>query len=205
VHKFPDAFFSWPFRAMHNGSAVRGAIHRVCGWTFAALFLAHLISLVATRQGRSHAQALWPVWDDLKDALAQMSFNLGLRPTPPPHRHWNYAEKSEYWALMWGSVVMIITGAMLIFTETVLATLPKVWHDAAQVIHFYEAVLATLAILVWHFYWTIFDPWEYPMNPSWLIGKKGAHPPETPEHVAQPPSAVQSAPTQKGKSPDETH
>jgi len=54
----------------------------------------------------------------------------------------------------------------------VLRLLPKVWHDVAQVIHFYEALLATLAILVWHFYWVIFDPKEYPMNPSWLIGKK---------------------------------
>ena len=45
----------------------------------------------------------------------------------------------------------------------------------AQVIHYYEAVLATLAIVVWHFYWVIFDPKEYPMNPSWLIGKKAEH------------------------------
>jgi hypothetical protein len=50
-----------------------------------------------------------------------------------------------------------------------------VWHDVAQVIHYYEALLATLAILVWHFYWVIFDPSEYPMNPSWLIGTRAAH------------------------------
>ena len=37
---------------------------------------------------------------------------------------------------------------------------------------YYEAVLATLAIVVWHFYWVIFDPKEYPMNPAWLIGNK---------------------------------
>ena len=53
--------------------------------------------------------------------------------------------------------------------------LPKVWHDVAQVIHYYEALLATLAILVWHLYWVIFDPKEYPMNPAWLIGKKAPH------------------------------
>ena len=115
------------------------------------------------------------MWDDLKDAVAQLTFNLGLRQTPPPHRRWNYAEKAEYWALVWGSVVMIVTGAMLVFTETVLRLWPKVWNDVAQVIHYYEALLATLAILVWHFYWVIFDPKEYPMNPAWLIGKKAAH------------------------------
>jgi spermidine synthase len=95
---------------------------------------------------------------------------------------------------MWGSVVMIVTGLMLLFTETVLRTMPKVWHDVAQVIHYYEAVLATLAILVWHFYWVIFDPKEYPMNPSWLIGKKAPHPhePETPVAVTEVPKTAEN-------------
>jgi hypothetical protein len=39
------------------------------------------------------------------------------------------------------------------------------------VIHFYEAVLATLAILVWHFYAVFFDPVVYPMDPAWLSGR----------------------------------
>jgi hypothetical protein len=39
-------------------------------------------------------------------------------------------------------------------------------------------VLATLAIVVWHFYWVIFDPKEYPMNPAWLTGKKADHEPK---------------------------
>ncbi len=56
--------------------------------------------------------------------------------------------------------------------------LPKVWHDVAQVIHYYKAVLPTLAIVVWHFYWVIFDPKEYAVNPAWLIGNKAAHKPE---------------------------
>jgi thiosulfate reductase cytochrome b subunit len=149
--------------------------------------VAHLFALVSTRRGRSYLYALWMVPHDLRDAIAQLAYNVGLRKTPPPHRRWNYAEKAEYWALMWGSVVMIVTGAMLIFTNTVLRLMPKVWHDVAQVIHYYEAVLATLAILVWHFYWTVFDPKEYPMNPAWLIGKKAPHEPhgsETESRVA---------------------
>lgn len=124
---------------------------------------------------RVYLKALWFAWHDVLDGLGVLLFNLGLKKTAPPHREWNYAEKAEYWALMWGSIVMIVTGLMLLFTETVLATMPKVWHDVAQVIHYYEAVLATLAIVVWHFYWVIFDPKEFPMNPAWLIGKKAGH------------------------------
>lgn len=188
VHKFPDAAWAWPFRALPNGSYVRGMIHRICGWTFAVFFLAHLLGLIGTRRGRAGLQAIWFVVNDARDALAQLAFNLGLRRTPPPHRRWNYAEKAEYWALVWGSVVMIITGSMLIFTDTVLRLLPKVWHDVAQVIHYYEALLATLAIVVWHFYWTIFDPKEYPMNPAWLIGKKAPHTADKPAAPEPPPA-----------------
>lgn len=172
VHKFPDAFWSWPFRALQNGAHVRGMIHRIAGWAFTLLFAVHLMALFGTARGRGYVKELWPRFHDIKDGLRQLFHNLGLCKEPPPHRRFNYAEKAEYWALVWGSFVMIVTGAMLIFTETVLRMLPKVWLDVAQVIHYYEAVLATLAIVVWHFYWVIFDPKEYPMNPAWLIGNK---------------------------------
>jgi cytochrome b subunit of formate dehydrogenase len=181
VHKFPDAFWSWPFRAMESGGYLRGMIHRVCGWLFAGLVGVHVVTAFGTQSGRAELKLMWLRFHDLKDVLVTLAYNLGLRKTPPPPRKWTYVEKAEYWALMWGSVVMIVTGAMLIFTETVLRLLPKVWHDVAQVIHFYEALLATLAIVVWHFYWTIFDPKEYPMNPAWLIGKKAPHAPEPEE------------------------
>jgi cytochrome b subunit of formate dehydrogenase len=176
VHKFPDAFWSWPFRAMTNGNWLRGIIHRVCGWTFLVLFVVHLATLFGTTRGRAELKVLWLRLHDFTDVFAMLAYNLGLRQTPPAHRKWSYIEKAEYWALIWGSVVMIVTGVMLVFTDTVLRWWPKVWHDVAQVIHYYEALLATLAIVVWHFYWTIFDPKEYPMNPSWLIGKKAPHP-----------------------------
>jgi hypothetical protein len=63
-----------------------------------------------------------------------------------------------------------------------LALLPKSWLDVATSVHFYEALLATLAIVVWHFYTVIFDPDVYPMDTAWLTGvsvkepePRGAH------------------------------
>jgi len=192
VHKFPEAAWSWPFRALGEGGAsLRGIIHRVCGWTFVAFFFAHFAGLVGTRAGRGHLRGLWLRFADAKDALAQLAHNLGLRQSAPPPRRWSYIEKSEYWALVWGSVVMSITGVLLVFTDTVLRLLPKVWHDVAQVIHYYEALLAALAILVWHLYWVIFDPKEYPLNPAWLIGTRPAH--------SGPESAPPADPAPEGK------
>ena len=51
-----------------------------------------------------------------------------------------------------------------------LSLLPKVWLDVATTVHFYEALLATLAIVVWHFYSAIFDPDVYPMDTAWFSG-----------------------------------
>ncbi len=187
VHRFPDAFFSWPFKAFAGGSAARALLHRIFGWAFAGLFAVHLAALAGTPAGRRYGRALWFVWADIKDAVAVVGHNLGLRRERPPARRWNYAEKAEYWALVWGSVVMIITGIMLVFSEALVRMWPKVVQDLARVIHFYEAVLATLAIVVWHAYWTVFDPHEYPMNPAWLIGKKAGHPSHGTPHPPEEP------------------
>jgi hypothetical protein len=62
------------------------------------------------------------------------------------------------------------------------------WLDVATSVHFYEALLATLAIVVWHFYTVIFDPDVYPMDTAWLTGVSvkepdlHAVPPEMREH-----------------------
>jgi cytochrome b subunit of formate dehydrogenase len=192
VHKYPDAFWSWPFKVLENGGYIRGMIHRIAGWAFTGLFFAHLIALFCTPRGHAYIKELWFRLHDIKDGFNQFLYNIGLCKTPPPPRRFNYAEKAEYWALVWGSFVMIITGIMLIFTELAMRALPKVWLDLARVIHLYEAVLATLAIVVWHFYWVIFDPKEYPMNPAWLIGKKAPHQPDHPPVAGTETSAASS-------------
>jgi cytochrome b subunit of formate dehydrogenase len=199
VHRYPDAFFGWPFKAFAGGSELRALLHRIFGWAFVGLCVFHLAALIGTRAGRRYARALWFAWVDLKDALGVVAFNLGLWRDRPPARRWNYAEKAEYWALLWGSVVMVITGIMLVFSEALVRMWPKVVQDLARVIHFYEAVLATLAIVVWHAYWTVYDPHEYPMNPAWLIGKKASHP----AHAApRPPEEPVVPGFEAGKEPD---
>ena len=77
----------------------------------------------------------------------------------------------EYLAEVWGTVLMAVTGFLLWFETLTLRWLPSWTLDLATVVHFYEAVLATLAILVWHFYAVIFDPLVYPMDSAWLTGR----------------------------------
>ena len=72
--------------------------------------------------------------------------------------------------MVWGTVVMIITGFLLWFDNWFIHYLPKGALDVSLGVHAYEAWLAFLAIAVWHMYSTVFNPRIYPMNPSWLTG-----------------------------------
>jgi cytochrome b subunit of formate dehydrogenase len=99
-----------------------------------------------------------------------MAYNLGLRSQEPALSHHSYIEKAEYWAVLWGVAVMAATGILLWAHTWVLAWVPAIVLNVAGSIHFYEAVLATLAIAVWHLYRVIFDPDVYPVDPSWLTG-----------------------------------
>jgi hypothetical protein len=69
---------------------------------------------------------------------------------------------------------MAVTGFLLWFENLSLRYLPKWVSDVATALHFYEAVLATLAIVVWHLYWVVFDPDVYPMDASWWHGRAPA-------------------------------
>jgi cytochrome b subunit of formate dehydrogenase len=119
---------------------------------------------------RQHWRELWPRAGDAIEAGEAMAWNLGLRSKPGHRSAHGYIEKAEYWAVVWGALVMIATGIMLWANNLMLALMPKIWLDVATNIHFYEAVLAALAIVVWHFYSVIFDPDVYPMDMGWFNG-----------------------------------
>jgi cytochrome b subunit of formate dehydrogenase len=100
-----------------------------------------------------------------------LRYNLGLSKDKPKFGRFCYIEKAEYWALIWGTLIMCITGAVLWFDNTSMGLISKLGFDVSRAIHFYEAILATMAIIVWHFYFVIFNPDVYPMNLSWLTGR----------------------------------
>ncbi len=113
---------------------------------------------------------MMPVRRDFKFFVDRILYNLGLREHNPCIQRFSYVEKAEYWALVWGTIVMIATGFLLWFDNWFVQFLPKGILDIALVVHFWEAWLASLAILVWHLYSVVFSPHVYPMNPSWLTG-----------------------------------
>ncbi|MBI1977659.1 MAG: cytochrome b/b6 domain-containing protein [Candidatus Omnitrophica bacterium] len=169
--EYPKAWWAYPFNFFEGGGDWRGIIHRAAAVVFVALSLHHLIFMMFTRRGRKVGQELALKKKDFADVTKTLSYNLGRLKEKPHYGRYSYVEKIEYWALVWGTLIMIITGTMLTFENVFLTHLPKWALDVATKVHFYEAVLATLAIVVWHFYFVIFDPDHYPMNWSMVTGK----------------------------------
>jgi cytochrome b subunit of formate dehydrogenase len=170
--KYPDSWFALMLGMTEK---VRGISHRVAAVVLIAAGVYHLAYLFLTCEGRKLIRDFAPLLRDSTDVIRTLRYYLGLSDGKPQYARFNYAEKVEYWALVWGMFVMAGTGIMLWAKVTFGHFLPRWLLDVATAIHFYEAVLATLAIIVWHFYQVFFDPDVYPMNWAWFDGKMSLH------------------------------
>lgn len=166
--KYPDAWWAQPLMLFAN---LRRNVHRGAAIVFLGVSIMHVVSLLVNRGLREHWTVLIPKWRDLKEAAGMMAFNLGLSERKPVISAHSYIEKAEYWAVLWGGIVMLATGVLLWANSWSMRILPKAVLDACTAVHWYEAILATLAVLVWHIYSVILDPDVYPLDTAFLTGR----------------------------------
>ncbi len=170
--RFPEAWWVVGLRGVSDRAFEwRGLIHRVAGVIMLAGGAWHIGYLAFAPAGRKLLVDLLPRWRDVLDPWRVLKYNLGLAPTKPAFGRFSYIEKVEYWAMVWGTLLMGVTGAILWFDNTSMNLFSKLGFDVSRTIHYYEAILATLAIIFWHFYFVIFNPDVYPMNLAWLTGR----------------------------------
>jgi cytochrome b subunit of formate dehydrogenase len=155
-----------------EGFLIRGTVHRTAAVIFILCCLWHVLFLF-TRRGRRTLHDMIPNRGDLTKLRENVLYFLGRRECGARFGRFSYMEKAEYWALFWGAILMTATGLLLWFDNYFIRdwNLPKGLLDVALVVHYYEAWLATLAIVVWHGYAVLLNPRVYPMNPAWLSGK----------------------------------
>lgn len=169
--KFPESWWAAPLLRFEGQWAVRGFVHRAAAVVLVLSLVYHALHLALSKRARGLLPAMLPRVRDLSDLLATLRYNLGRTSERPRLPAVSYVEKLEYLAFVWGTVVMALSGFLLWFNTWALRHVPTWTLDAATAIHYYEAILATLAILIWHFYTVIFDPDVYPMDRAWLTGK----------------------------------
>ncbi len=169
--RYPDAWWVISIRNLSDQVFdLRSLLHRTAAVVMIAASVVHLYYVIFTQRGRELIRDLMPRLQDARDALAVVKYNFGLSKTKPKLDRFSYIEKGEYWALVWGTLIMGVTGFIMWFDNTFIGIFTKLGYDVARTVHFYEAWLATLAIVIWHFYYVIFNPDIYPMNLAWLTG-----------------------------------
>ena len=145
--------------------------HRLAGAAMIGLSVFHITWALLSRDGRRDFSFMIPTLQDLRDLVHHVKFQLGRIDEPPPYDKFDPFEKFEYLSVVWGTIVMIVTGLMMWFFEITLKIFPLWMYDLAVLIHGYEAVLAFTAIILLHLYNVHLKPGVYPMSRVWLDGK----------------------------------
>lgn len=127
-------------------------IHRTAAVVMMVVSVFHILSLLYRAMVRRVAPSMLPGRQDLQHLIQDLLFYLGRRRERARFGRFSYIEKAEYFALVWGTLVMIVTGFLMWNPIAAVDFLPGETIPAAKAAHGGEALLAVLAILLWHFY-----------------------------------------------------
>lgn len=144
----------------------RGILHRIAGIILISVGMYHFLYLLFTRAGRRWLIDMLPRPRDLKDMIFNMFYYLGFKKEPPEFDRFSYKQKFEYVALIAGSIIMSATG-LLLWTEYKWS---KFILDIATLVHGMEAILACLAIMIWHLFEVYLLPRKSSISKTWITG-----------------------------------
>jgi formate dehydrogenase gamma subunit len=145
---------------------IRSVVHRIAGTIIILVSLYHVFYLAFNKDGRRWLSDMLPRLKDLRDVLHSLLYLIGIKDDPPEFDRFNYKHKVEYWALISGSTIMSVTG-ILLWTQD---RWNKFLIDIATLVHGMEAILAALAIIVWHMYEIYLKPGKSLTDDLWLTG-----------------------------------
>ncbi len=173
--KFPNFILSRFVINFWGGIQNSTIVHRIGAGMLIYFMVHHFFYTVLTRDGRRDFLLMLPGPQDARDVVQNIRHFLGKTPEKPRFGRFSYVEKFDYWAVYWGCVIMIGSGLFLWFETDVMRFLPKYAVDMAHEMHSDEALLATLAIVVWHFYNVHFNPDRFPGTLLWWHGQLTEH------------------------------
>lgn len=145
-------------------------LHHLAGFVFTAAAAAHAIAAVAGVAFRKWQPTMVISRKDIDDAIHNIRYYLGMEDRQALCDRYDYKEKFEYWNILIGGVLMIVSGLILLYPAFVTRFLPGEFIPAAKVLHTNEALLVLLIIALWHIYNSIFSPEVFPFNTSIFTG-----------------------------------
>jgi cytochrome b subunit of formate dehydrogenase len=152
IQKFSGADISISLISLLGGIEMVRVIHRIAslGLMFGTIY--HLGTSGYKYYVKRSPISMLPTLKDITNAWGVFLHNLKLQKSRPQQGRYTFDEKFEYWAFVWGTLVMGLTGFMLWNPISTARFLPGIIIPAAKAAHSGEALLAVLAIAIWHFY-----------------------------------------------------
>jgi len=169
----------WMIKTMGGIEFIR-IIHRWAAFFLVVGSIYHLFTSAYRFFVKHERMRMLPAKQDLLDLIQTIKHNLGLTDEAPRMAKFNFGEKVEYWAVVWGTAIMALTGFMLWNPIAITALLPGQFIPVAKAAHGGEALLAVLSIVIWHMY----NVHIKHFNPSMFTGKLPRHQMEE-EHVLE--------------------
>ncbi|MEW6201256.1 MAG: cytochrome b/b6 domain-containing protein [bacterium] len=169
--KFPESWWAKFLFSSLGAFAPAKIVHRVSAGGLITVAVFHIFYLLFLKEGRRMFLDVLPRPKDLLDVIANLKYFLGFSGAPAQFGRFSYIEKFDYWAVYWGIVIMVGTGLALWFQDAFMSIMPKFVIDIMKEAHSDEALLATLAIVIWHFYNVHLNPDRFPGTLLWWHGR----------------------------------
>jgi cytochrome b subunit of formate dehydrogenase/mono/diheme cytochrome c family protein len=150
--KFASAPLSIAFVNLLGGIEGLRTIHHFAAVVMMLGTAWHIIVFGYMAYVRRTRLSMLPSLQDVKDGWQALMYNVGLTKSFPQMGRYTFEEKMEYWAFVWGAIIMGLTGFMMWNPITTARFLPGEVIPAAKAAHGGEALLAVLAIIIWHMY-----------------------------------------------------
>lgn len=152
IQKFADSDISVALIALLGGIEAVRIIHRIASIGLMLGTIYHLGAAGYKFYVKRSRITMLPTLRDITNAWGIFLYNLKMRTSKPQQGRYTFDEKFEYWAFVWGTAVMGLTGFILWNPIVTAKFLPGIFIPAAKAAHSGEALLAVLAIAIWHFY-----------------------------------------------------
>ena len=168
--KFYDAGWANTLVSLFGGVERMRFVHRTCGIAFALLSVMHVVTVGLNVAMGKARPTLVPNRKDFSDAVLTIRYYLGLSDHRAAFDRFDYRQKFEYWGLLLGGVLMVVTGLILYFPLITVRFLPGEFVPAAKVAHSNEGLMAFLVVITWHVYNAHLSPDTFPFDKSIFTG-----------------------------------
>ena len=157
---------------LEGGLQNRGQIHIIFAFILMALGVFHFLYIIFSDKGQNEISEIKYKKKDFKDFIIGFKYNFRISKQKPQFARYNLAQKFQYWGVVFGCIIMIITGIILLLKVWQIGMIVPKWiWDITVLVHSYEGMLIFLVLFVWHIYDVHLSPNVFPMDKIWLTGK----------------------------------